>query len=83
MPSYDLLYKHEEDDDGWQCGVGPYFRDRDEALDHVNKHLAIDKKIGPFTFDETDDVPSDYSLVEMTPSLDGAKEQLYNLYIKK
>jgi hypothetical protein len=76
-----MLYKTEEDDDGWRCGVGPFFRDREEALDHFNKTTAIDKKSGPFTFDDSD-FPSCYTLVEIVKSPLGDEDKFHPLYKK-
>src|SRR5271167_4330546 len=63
VPSFNILYKTLADDDGWESGLGPFFPDRAEALDFFNKKMARDKKLGQFTFDDSDPT-SDYNLVE-------------------
>ena len=64
MVGFNILYKTLTDDDGWESGLAPALRDRDEALDFFNKTMAREKNLGYFTFD-INEAPSDYKLVEM------------------
>jgi hypothetical protein len=76
MASFNILYMTLADDDGWECGLAPILRDRDEALDLFNKTMAKDKNLGQFTFDNNGP-SSDYSLVEM-----GNPPVYHSLYYK-
>lgn len=82
MPSFNILYKTLADDDGWEGGLGPFFPDRDEALDFFNKTMARDKKLGQFTFDDSDPT-SDYNLVEIVKLPNGGEDKILHPLFKK
>jgi hypothetical protein len=81
VPSFNILYKTLEDDDGWERGLVPFLPDRDEALDFFNKTMAKDEELGQFTFHDSD-LPSDYNLVEVIQFHIREEKQLHPLYKK-
>jgi hypothetical protein len=81
VPSFNILHKTLADDDGWESGLGPFFPDRDEALDFFNKTMARDKKLGRCTFDDSDPT-SDYNLVEIVQLPNGEDKRLHPLFRK-
>jgi hypothetical protein len=82
VPGFNILHKTLADDDGWDCGLAPLLRDRDEVLDLFNKTMARDKNLGQFTFDEND-LTSDYNLVEIVKTSIGGDEQIFHPLFKK